>query len=359
MRLLILLVLATSLTAQTPAPVGQPEAAKPDPAKQPAKKFFEVPQFDLYTRYRYIDNSPLGNVTADDVQYRFTWRFRANLHATGTSLNSRVESGSVYNSSWTNTGLGRGRGEWKLNAKTFYLSQKLGKHAAIDVGAMDIDLGTSSEATYSDNDGYTEGYRLRLVDLKHRLAPSRVTMTFGYIGGFNRMNAFSRLHRMDTINYFALMAEKHFNKRVTASAEFDRLEGINLFRTAGKFKLPDSWLVHDAQLETVVRMNGEPTAGWAAFLTRTKGTLGKFNPGIFYTHLPVGVYRKGTAQVIQNGDIYATGKRLGFTTKYQINKELDVTTFVARRLDSDPGPRWRAQIALRYQLAPWLNKLLP
>ena len=359
MRLLFQILLATTLAAQTPAPPGQPEAPKPEPAKQAAKRFFEVPQFDLYTRYRYIDNSPSGNVTADDLQYRLTWRFRANLHATRTSLNSRVESGSTYNSSWTDTGIGRNSGKWVLNPKTFYLSQKFGEHVAVDVGAMDIDLGASSEATYSDKDGYTEGYRLRLLNLKHAYAPTRVTMTFGYIGDFNTMNAFARLHRMDTINYFALMAEKTFNKRVTASTEFDRLEGINLFRAAAKLKLPDEWLVHDLQTDAVIRMNHNATAGWAIFLTRTKGTLGSFNPGIFYSHLPTGVYQKGTRQVIQNGDIYATGKRLGFTTKYQLTRELDVSTFVARRFDTDSGPRWRAQIVFRYQLGPWLNKLMP
>jgi hypothetical protein len=92
-------------------------------------------------------------------------------------------------------------------------------------------------------------------------------------------------------------------------------------------------------------------------LVKTKNRLGWLNPGIYYSHLPTGVYEVGTAQALLNGDIYGTGKRIGFTTKYQATKAVDLTTLITRKLDSDPGFRWRAQIAAHYQAAPLLHAL--
>jgi hypothetical protein len=73
--------------------------------------------------------------------------------------------------------------------------------------------------------------------------------------------------------------------------------------------------------------------------------------------LPTGVYRVGAQQALLNGDVYGTGKRVGFTTKYQATKSFDISTLVTRKLDRDPGFRWRAQIVARYQFAPLLDQL--
>jgi hypothetical protein len=318
-------------------------------------KWFDIPQADLMSRYRYIDNSG-GAVTADDLQYRFTGRVKIGVPQWGTFLGARIETGSLYSSSWSNTGIGRGDSEGTLNVKTFFLAQRLGHHGEFDIGAMDMDNGAGTEATYSDADGYVEGYRLRFTGLKGRYAPSRVSATWGFVGDFTTLNVFARLHRLTDSNYLQLLAERSFNGATNTSFEFDRLAGINLLRAAVKTALPKSWLVNDLQLETTARLNNGETAGWAVHLTRTKNRLGRFNPGIFYSHLPLGVFRKGTTQALLNGDIYSTGKRVGFTTKYAVTKEFELSTLITRRLDTDPGPRWRAQIAARYQLAPLLHQ---
>ena len=339
--LFISLLLGAASSAQTPL----------------TPKWIDVPQADLMTRYRYIDNSA-GAVTADDLQYRFTGRIKLGVPRWDTFVGARIESGSLYSSSWSNTGIGRGDSEGTLNVKTFFIAQQLGKHAELNVGAMDMDLGAGTEATYSDADGYVEGYKVRLTSLKARYAPSRISATWGFVGDFNALNAFARLHRLGDSNYFQLLAERRFNGATNTSLEFDRLAGINLIRAAVKTALPASWLVNDFTVETTGRLNNGPTAGWAVHLVKTKNRLGKLNPGIFYSHLPLGVYRKGTTQALLNGDIYGTGKRAGFTTKYAVTKQFELSTFVARRLDTDPGPRWRAQIVARYQLASLIRPLL-
>jgi hypothetical protein len=319
-------------------------------------KIFEVPQADVYARYRYIDNNA-GAVTSDDLQYRFTGRFRVNAPKIGTYFGSRVETGSSISSSWSNSGIGRSSSEWTLNAKTIFVGQQLGKKAAVEVGAMDMEQGAGSEATYADVDTWTEGYRLRVTN-EGKYLPSKLTATFGFIGDFNTPNAFTRLNRLGEINYAQVLAEKKFTNAMRASAEYDRLRGIDLFRAATKLSLPDSWWINDAQFENIVRVAPRATAGWAMNLVKTKNRLGWLNPGIYYSHLPTGVYQVGTQQALLNGDVYGTGKRIGFTTKYQATKALDFSTLVTRKLDSDPGFRWRAQIVARYQAASLLQALL-
>jgi hypothetical protein len=320
-------------------------------------KWFELSHADLMSRYRYIDNER-GRVTADDLQYRFTGRVKFNIPQSGTSLGARIESGSSFSSSWSNTGIGPGDSEGTLNVKTFYLTQRLGHRAEFHVGAMDLDQGAGSEATYSDADGYVEGYRVRIGSIKHRYAPSRISATWGHVGDFNTTNAFARLHRLSDSNYLQLLAERSFNGGTNTSLQFDRLAGINLVRAATKTSLPAAWLINDLQFDTVIRLSGDQTAGWALHLVKSRNRFARLNPGIFYMHLPTGVYAKGTSQALLNGDIYGTGKRIGFTTKYAVTKHFELNTLVTRKLDTDPGQRWRAQIGARYQLAPLITKVL-
>jgi hypothetical protein len=327
-------------------------------AQEPTKpKVFEVPQADVSFRYRYIDNTQ-GVVTSDDLQYRFIGRVRLNVPWTHTYFGSRIETGSSFGSGWSNTGIGRSQSEWTLNAKTFFIGQQIGEKAAIEVGAMDFEQGAGSEATYADFDAYTEGYRLRIQKIAAKWAPTKVVATFGHVGDFTTVNAFARLHRLGEINYAQMLAEKSFSKTVTGSAEYDRLSGINLFRAASKVALPSTWWVNDLQAETVARMNNSPTAGWSLQMWKSKGRLGRLNPGIYYSHLSTGVYQVGTSQSLLNGDVFGTGKRVGFTTKYQVTKQFDVSTLVTRKLDSDPGFRWRAQIVARCQMASLLQPFL-
>jgi hypothetical protein len=323
---------------------------------QGSKSIFEVPQADVYARYRYIDNTS-GVVTSDDLQYRFTGRLKLNLRKTGTYASSRIETGSSIASSWSNTGIGKSPAEWVLNVKTLFVGQRVGKKAEVEVGSMDFEYGAGTEALYADQDSYSEGYRLRVHDIEGKLMPSKVVMHFGYVGDFNKVNTFGRMHRLGEINYVQILAEKKLAKWMTASAEFDRLRGLNLIRNAAKVTLPDPWLVNDLRIETVARLNDGATAGWALHLVKTKNRLGSFNPGIYYSHLPTGVYRVGTAQALVNGDVYGTGKRVGMTAKRQVTKAFDVSALITRKLENEPGFRWRAQIVGRYQLADLLKRL--
>jgi hypothetical protein len=328
-------------------------------AQQPSGKtnsYFDIPVADFYARYRYIDNTS-GAVTADDFQYRFTIRPTLRFNETGTYETSRVESGTNIGTAWSNTGIGRNPGEWAINVKTLYIGQHIGSKADIEVGAMDFEYGAGTEATYADFDSYTEGYRLRLHGFPGRDAPSKIALHIGYVGDFNKVNAFRRLHRLGEVNYIQVLAEKELPKKAAASVQYDRLRGLNLIRAAAKLQLPDHWWINEGRVETVARMNDDATAGWAVTVIKTKNRFGRFNPGLYYSHIPTGVFLVGNQQAILNGDIYGLGKRLGWTIKNQVTKQFDLTTLITRRLDSVPGFRWRAQIVGRFQFASMLKWL--
>jgi hypothetical protein len=210
----------------------------------------------------------------------------------------------------------------------------------------------------ADLDSYIEGYRLRLHGFPGRDAPSKIALNIGYVGDFNKVNAFGRLHRLGEINYIQVLAEKELPKKAAASVQYDdRLRGLNLIRAAAKLQLPDHCWINEGRVETVARMNDDATAGWAVTVIKTKKRFGRFNPGLYYSHIPTGVFLVGNQQAILNGDIYGLGKRLGWTTRYQVTKQFDVTTLITRRLDTVPGFRWRAQIVGRYQFASMLKWL--
>jgi hypothetical protein len=249
--------------------------------QHPAGKqsILEVTQADAYARYRYIDNQ-VGAVTSDDLQYRFTMRPKVKIPRVGTYFGSRIETGSSFSSSWSNSGVGTSPKEWVLNAKTFFVGQRIGSRSEVDVGAMDVEQGAGTEATYTDLDAYTEGYRLRLHNLGGRYSPSKIVLHIGYLGDFNQVNAFSRLYRLGEVNYVQVLAEKSIEKWAVTSLQFDRLSGFNLLRGAVKFNLQGSYWINEARVEAVGRMNKDAAGGWALHLTKTKGRTGKFNPGV-------------------------------------------------------------------------------
>jgi hypothetical protein len=320
------------------------------------QSIFEVTQADAYARYRYIDNQA-GTVTSDDLQYRFTVRPKIKIPNVGMYFGSRIETGSSFSSSWSNSGIGISSREWVLNAKTFFVGKRLGSHSEVEIGAMDVEQGAGTEATYTDLDAYTEGYRLRLHNLERPHWPSKILVHIGYLGDFNQVNAFSRLYRLGGVNYVQVLTEKNIEKWAVTSLQFDRLSELNLLRGAVKFNLPDGYLVSEARLELVGRMNKDAAAGWALHLTKTKGSIGKINPGFYYSELPPEVYAVGTRQALLNGDVYGLGKRLGVTGKYQVTRSFEVSALITRRVDNLPGFRWRAQMVGRYQFASMLKGL--
>lgn len=309
-------------------------------------------------RYRYIDKAA-GNVTDRDLQYRISTRVQVNLRGEGTTyIQARGESGRNFTGSYDYTGLGLNKAYWSFNLKSLFLGQKIGHHLEAQVGGIEYDWGAGTEATYSDNDGWLEGYRLRYTGAGHGFLPDKLSATVGYVGDFLQPNAFARLHRMGDENYIQILASKKFGKNRDVSAEFDSLQGIRYAREALRWSKLRLIVVDEISFEALTRASDDPSFGWSSSLFRTLDSKGCFRAGVVYSGMPRRIYLNGNATVLQNGDSYGLGKRIGPTFRFTPVKNFELSLFGSDRLDRTPGARYRGQVAFRYQFASLLNRLL-
>ena len=168
-----------------------------------------------------------------DLQLKSSLKLDIDLWKKQTVVKLRAETGPTFISSWSYTGVGMQKRALSFNVKSIYLSQRIGDRLTAQAGSLEFDRGAGSEATYADNDGWMEGYRLAVMGWKSSTwRPDRMGVTVGYIGDFKMPNAFARLHRMGEPNYVQVIAGKLVGDRREVSAEFDSIQGISYFRPA-------------------------------------------------------------------------------------------------------------------------------
>ena len=309
-------------------------------------------------RFRYIDKAK-GKVTDRDLQYRLSTRVQVNLVGDGTTfIQTRGESGRNFTGSFDYTGLGRNTAYWSFNLKSLFLGQKIGHHLETQAGSIEYDWGAGTEATYADNDAWLEGYRLRYAGAGQGVLPDIVSATIGYVGDFLQPNAFARLHRMGEENYIQILASKKLGEYRDFSAEFDSLQSIRYTREALRWRRLRLFVVDEFSVEALTRLSDDRTFGWSSSVFRTLDRKGRLRASVFYSDMPAKIFLKGKTQVLQNGDSYALGKRIGPTFRCTPFKDFEVSLLGTDRLDRTPGPRYRGQVAFRYQFASLLNRAL-
>lgn len=309
---------------------------------------------DGITHFRYVDTAP-GHVSARDLYYKMSTRVQVNLTADGSIyVQARGESGRTFPASYDYTGIGKHEGYWSFNLKSLYLGQKIGKHLEAQAGGVEFDRGSGSEATYADNDGWLEGYRVIYSPQRKRL-PDKVSATVGYVGDFAQPNVFARLNRMADEDYVQLLAQKRMGKDLDASGEFDSLQGVRYTREALRWQKLPVPIVQGLQVEALVRASGNATLGWSSNLYRDLDRKGRLRAGVFYCDVPKGMFQLSASELLINGDSYGLGKHVGPTLRLTPFKNFEVSLFGSGRLDNTPGMRYRGQVAVRYQFSGLLN----
>ncbi len=343
-------------------------APTPPPPDAPAGTNFFARHFKFVTaevgsHYRYVDTGP-GKVTINDQFYKISTRVQINLAANGTTyLHLRGESGRAFNGSHDYTGIGRHAAYWSYNLKSFYVGQKLGPNFEAQGGGIDYDQGVGSEITYTDNDGWMEGYRLRYAGPGRRYyLPNKLSVTVGYMGDFLKPNVFSRFSRMGDENYIQVLGSKKLGEAREVSAEFDSIQGIRFARQAFRWQKLRLFVVDDVLLEAMTRSSDDATFGWAGTLFRTLDKRGRFRAGMFYSDMPAGMFIKRTTPTVtticMNGDYYPAGKRVGPMLRVIPFKNFEVNLMGAGRLDNTVGTRYRGHVMVRYSFADLLNRAL-
>jgi hypothetical protein len=311
---------------------------------------------EVDTRYRYMDKA-VHQVTDRDLQYKVSSVVHIDLIGEGvTYIQARGESGRSFTSSFDYTGVGMNKDYWSFNLKSLYLGQRIGQHLQAQAGGIEYDRGAGTEATYADNDAWLEGYRLAYAGAGSHGLPNKISVTVGYVGDFSQPNFIARAHRMDEENYTQVLASKKLGNSREISAEFDSLQNISYTREALHWQRLPLYVVDEAVVEAMARVSDGSSLGWSGSAFKSLDRKGRFRPGMFYSDMPKGIFLKGKTTIMQNGDTYTLGQRVGPTFRVTPFRDFELSLLGTSRLDNTPGPRYRAQVAFRYQFGSLLNR---
>jgi len=312
---------------------------------------------DGFNQFRYVDNRP-GDVAARDDYYKLSTVGRLTLVGEGvTYLQFRAESGRSFYSSYDYTGIGMHEKYWSFNLKSLFLGQKFGHHLEAQAGGLEYDRGAGTEATYADNDGWLEGYRLTYAVQKH-FTPDALSVTVGYSGDFKQPNVFARLPRMAQENYVQILARKRVGTNADVSAEFDSLQAIRYTREAVHLQKLRLLVVDEIVLESITRTSDTVRSGGAGTVFRTCDRKGRLRLGMFFTDIPEDMFLKDGKTIFYNGDFYVLGQRLGPNIRIVPLKNLDIGLMGSARTDNTASTRYRGQISVCYHFASLLNRAL-
>ena len=295
-----------------------------------------------------------------DLQLKSSLKLDIDLWKKRTVIKLRAETGPTFISSWSYTGVGMQKRALSLNVKSIYLSQRIGDRLTAQAGSLEFDRGAGSEATYADNDGWMEGYRLAVRGWKSSTwRPDRMGVTVGYIGDFKMPNAFARLHRMSEPNYVQVIAGKLVGDRREVSAEFDSIQGIRYFRPALRWGRGLTPVVDEAVVEAMIRGDEGAQAGGAVTVNRKLFQSNRCSAYATFSDMPAELLRKSSQDILLNGDSMALGRRIGGGLRFVPVANLELSVFGSRRLETtNLAPRWRGQFAVRYQLGDVINRVL-
>lgn len=321
-------------------------------------RHLEVLSADGYNHFRYVDSGP-GTTTTRDLFYKLSTTLRIKIVGEGTTyLQVRGESGRSFASSYDYTGIGMHIRYWSFNLKSLFLGQRIGRQWEAQVGGLEYDRGAGTEATYADNDGWLEGYRVRYSPPPHKILPTMVSVTVGYAGDFRQPNVFARLPRLGDENYIQILASKTFGKNRSVSAEFDSLRAIRYTREAVHWQKLRLVIVDELNAETMIRITDGASFGWSGSLFKSVDHNGRVRLGFFMSDMPQAIFLRGQETIFFNGDSYVLGQRLGPTLRVIPVKDLELSLFGGVRTDHTTGPQYRGQIAVCYHFAGLLNRML-
>jgi hypothetical protein len=315
--------------------------------------FINIDELQTVTRFNYMDHGP-SEITDRDIQYRIRFRPQINFVPSGnTYLKLRAETGKGFDNSWDNTGIGLGEKAWDFNVKTIALGQKFGAHTALEAGGLEFEQGAGSQKTYASSDSYFVGYRFIYTGEQ----VNKISVTAGFIGDFDQQNVFKRLH-LGKINYFQGLVQKKFGQDVEASAQYSSIQDVHFLGQALQWKKVPGKVVQNVALELIERVSDNAQCGLAAIAGRSLDAAGLWQGQLIYSDIPLNLYVKNGATILQDQGEIDHGKRLSGGLKRKIGNSWEFGFFGGRRLDETPGKRWVAQIFVSHDFAGLLNRVL-
>jgi len=268
------------LALRAPAPVnaapeGQavivPSSRRPTPLLSPLSRWVDLQTGLLRARFKYLETST-GVVTNDQVQHSEQIKGRVKLDALATyAVNFGLSTGDTFVRSWNNTAIGTPNGYTSnLFVKQLYGSAIPAKGLEIQAGGLGIVRGENSEVTSYDNDGYIEGERVT-IKRPRTFYVDELSVTVGYLGDSKTVSLWPRLYRMGELNYYQLLAARHFGSRFASSADVTTVAGATTVRNAFTVNTPELLKLHgpsSVRFEHYARFN-DPAYGFLMSADRT------------------------------------------------------------------------------------------
>jgi hypothetical protein len=344
-----------SAVAEIPSPEGTAyyDADKPMPRETFVSRHFKILGLDGITRYLYSDQAR-GQVTDREMQYKISTRMQLNLTDSGsTYLQARGETGNAFDGSWNNTAVGLGTRQGIFNVKSLFLGQKFGGHFESQVGGIEFDSGSGSQATYAAGEAWLTGYRLRFMQSGQSWRPDKLSVTVGQVSDFGSPNVFSRFYRMGDANYVQMLVGKKLGESRDASLEADSIANIAYLRSALHWGQLHTRVADDFLVEAIGRVSHGNAFAWSTTIGKNLDRVGRCRTELIYNDMPPSVFGYLGRRVLLNWGEIPLGKRVGLGAHYRIARNLDIDFLGSRRVDSTIGtPRWRGFVAARYDFSP-------
>ena len=297
------------------------------PAAEPAlRRWLDLQTFTVGVRYQRVDNSA-DVTTADLMQYREGLRARFNFDKKKRfTVTAGAQSGPTFNSGWLATGAGRGAFDGHRHyVRQLFASAVPVKGIELQYGGLYLLRGEHDEFTSYDDDGYVVGERLSVRRPK-ALWLDEVSLTRGAIVSTAAPSVFRRWDGLTNQTYTQALGSKTFSKVVTASLDYTRATGADTIRGAVTIHLPAGAPVQTVRYEQYRRVNHDPASGFAVWVDRTLGRLGRLQAGYIAVDQHYGGFNSDRAQ---------SGRRVFANLVVPVYGPVSATVFATRAVDID------------------------
>ncbi len=250
-------------------------------------------------------------------------------------------TGRGFGGGWNNTGVGTGPPAHDVSLRELFVRARTVEGIDLEVGGLPLLRGESTEATSYDNDGYIVGERISLRRPAMRVL-DEVSFTRAYLGDLQQPNVFARLDRLDTANYYQLLALKRI-ARSAVSADFSSDRGTYTVRGALNLDAGRTRIIDRFRVEAYARIDPSPGNGFALMVQRRLWTQ---------TMLAGGLSSIDSNYGGLNGDLYGVGRRVFGSFSKRFGSAWLASAQIARMLGegSPTSPRTRIDVALGYDL---------
>lgn len=343
--LVFLFVTRAQLPSPSPAPSQNDAARQPTP-KEKIKRWFEIEQLSLLTRYHFIENDNKTK-SANNDQYQFVGKFRFKFDKKGKySVATNLATGASFTTFWNSTGWGTGTFQKNLNLRQLYFDAKPNKAVEVQFGGLYVNYGDLTENITYDNDGYITGARIQLRAPK-KLYFDEISATTATIGDLNRPNIFKRFKHLDVQNYHQFLVRKQFSKNISATADYTFESGIDTFHQAVKIKLPPKNFIDTFLFENYERVDPDRNYGFNIFGEKKLNKIFTASGGFADIHIRA-----------LNNDRFPPGKRFYFNGTAKLSPEFSLTMQITQGVGpiSPNIARTRLDIILNYNILETLRR---